>query len=99
MMFWGLVGLTAIDVSLCGTFRSQSVLTFAAVVVAVVQMAVPVFVWPGELPNTALVTGAGALTALWTKSTGWTFSPASAPALATPRNGMVAVAATTIRAR
>jgi hypothetical protein len=33
------VGLTAIDVSLCGPFSSQSVLTLAAADVAVVQIA------------------------------------------------------------
>jgi hypothetical protein len=37
------VGLTAMDVSLCGPFYSQSVLTFAAVDGAVEQMGVRVF--------------------------------------------------------
>src|SRR6266446_1861579 len=70
-MFFTFVGLTAIDVSLCGPVDvvSQSVFAFAVACVAVVQIAVPVFT-AGPEPNTALGTGAGALIALWVKSTG-----------------------------
>src|SRR4051794_29259427 len=70
-MFEVLVGLTAIDVSLCGPTEdvSQSVLAFGPDWVAVVQIAVPVLT-AGPDPNTALGTGAGALIALWVKSTG-----------------------------
>src|SRR5215470_14064776 len=60
-MFRGLVGLTAIEVSLCGPTDGsvQSVLTFDALDVAVVQIAVPVLT-AGAVPKTASVTGAGA---------------------------------------
>jgi hypothetical protein len=73
-MFWVFVGLTAIDVSLCGPMPSQSVFTFADVCVGVVQIAVPVFV-AGAVPKTALVTGAGASLTLWTNSMGSSPSP------------------------
>ena len=61
MMLFAFVGLTAIDVSLCGPTDvvSQSVFALAVVCVAVVQIAVPVFT-AGPDPNVALGTGAGA---------------------------------------
>src|SRR5262249_25375214 len=60
-MFRGLVGLTAIEVSLCGPTDAsvQSVLTLDALDVAVVQIAVPVLT-AGVVPKTASVTGAAA---------------------------------------
>src|SRR6266516_2286841 len=77
MKFWVFVGLTAIDVSLCGpAVGAQSVLALAPVWIGVVQI-----FWPGlrELsePKTAPATGAGASTTLWVKSTGWMMSPPS----------------------
>src|SRR5215472_238233 len=77
-MFRGLVGLTAIEVSLCGPTDGsvQSVLTFDALDVAVVQIAVPVLT-AGAVPKTAPVTGAGAFIT-FVKSTGCGLS--SAPA-------------------
>ena len=76
-MFCGFVGLTAIDVSLCGPADvvSQSVLTLAVTCAAVVQIAVPVLT-AGPEPNTAPATGAGASTTLCVKSTGCGSSPA-----------------------
>ena len=70
-MLSGSVGLTAIDVSLCGPTDvvSQSVFAFAPVCFAVVQIAVPVFTG-GAVPKTADVTGAGASVTLWAKSIG-----------------------------
>jgi hypothetical protein len=82
-MFSGFVGLTAIDVSLCGFTPSQSVLTFAVVCVGVVQIAVPAFVG-GAVPKTAPVTGAGASLTLCTNSIGCSPSPSSPLAAATP---------------
>src|SRR6266700_7184463 len=78
-MFIGLAGLTAIEVSLCGPTDGsvQSVLTLAAVEVAVVQMAVPVLT-DGAVPNTAPGTGAGAFTTLCVKSRGCGLSSAAA---------------------
>src|SRR5690349_11397445 len=78
-MLFGLVGFTAIDVSLCGTFRSQDVLTFAAELGAVAQIGVPIL-GPGLLPKTADVTGAGASRTLCVKSIGCCRSPPSAGA-------------------
>src|SRR5215467_10577737 len=77
-MFRGLVGLTAIEVSLCGPTdgSAQSVLTLDALDVAVVQMAVPVLT-AGVVPKTAPVTGAGALATLFVKSTGCGLSSAA----------------------
>src|SRR5215212_10107771 len=86
-MLAGFVGFTAIDVSLCGTFRSQSVLTLAAAEVAVVQIAVPGLVCPAGLPYTPPVTGAGASTPLWVTSIGWMISSSSAEAGADQMNG------------
>ena len=65
MMLFGSVGLTAIDVSLCGPtdFVSQSVLTFAAADVVVEQNGVPILT-VGPEPQTAVAIGAGALTPL-----------------------------------
>src|SRR3954454_13808560 len=80
-LLW-VTGFTAIDVSLSGTLCSQSVLTFAALDVVVVQMGVPIL-GRALLPNTAVVTGAGASTPLWVKSIGWARSPSS-PASAGP---------------
>src|SRR3954454_6774815 len=82
-MFRGLVGLTAIEVSLCGLFTSQSVLTFGVACVGVVQIAVPVLV-AGAPPKTAPATGAGASVALWVKSTGCGSSSAVAGNAAAP---------------
>src|SRR5919197_3067481 len=84
MMLLGLVGFTAIDVSLCGPSCSQSVLTFAAVDVVVWQIRVPIFA-PGLVPKTAPETGAGASTTMCTKSIGWG-SPSSAAAGKAARN-------------
>src|SRR5262249_61117877 len=77
-MFGGLVGLIAIEVSLCGPTDGsvQSVLTFDALDVAVVQMAVPVLT-AGAVPKTAPVTGAGAFITL-VKSIGCGLSSAAA---------------------
>src|SRR5260370_2454162 len=88
-MLLAFVGLTAIDVSLCGptVAVSQSVLTFAVVWVGVVQIAVPV-VTVGPDPNPPPGAGAGALIALCVKSTGCG-SP-SANATATPAPSMQA---------
>src|SRR5690349_18028774 len=92
MLSWS-VGLTAIDVSLCGLFASQLVLTLAAVDVAVVHSALPFFV-AGPLPKTECVTGAGASTTLWTKSTGWLIpSPSSAETTAGTASASTATAA------
>jgi len=84
------VGFTAIDVSLCGeTSPSQSVFTFAAFVVGVVQIAVPVLT-AGAVPKTAFVTGAGAPVTLWAKPIGWNppspfgIAPRAAPPSASP---------------
>src|SRR3954467_506323 len=84
MMLFTFVGLTAIDVSLCGPTEvvSQSVFAFGVACVAVVQIAVPVFT-AGPDPNTALGTGAGALIALCVKSTGCGSSPPNATTLST----------------
>jgi hypothetical protein len=76
-MLFGFVGFTAIDVSLCGTLCSQSVLTLAAVEVVVEQIGVPIFA-PGLEPKTALVTGAGASMTLCVKSIGCALSSAEA---------------------
>src|SRR5215207_1396690 len=96
-MLAGLVGFTAIDVSLCGTFRSQSVLTLLAVEVAVVQIAVPDLVCPAGLPYIPPVTGAGASTPLCVTSMGWMISPSSsAHAGATQRNGTAATTAAAV---
>src|SRR5262249_54042323 len=79
------VGLTAIDVSLCGpAVGEQSVLRSAAGEVVGVQIAVPGLVF-GPVPNTALVTGAGASTTLWVKLTGCGSPPSSPIAAVTPR--------------
>src|SRR2546423_7448726 len=82
MMLLVFVGLTAIDVSLCGVLCSQSVLTFAAVDVVVEQIGVPILVADPE-PNTAPAIGAGASKALCVKSIGCGSSPAAA--IAVPR--------------
>src|SRR6266567_6955963 len=81
-MFIGLVGLTAIEVSLCGPTDSsvQSVLTLAAVEVEVVQIAVPVLTG-GEDPNTPPATGAGAFTTLCVKSRGCWLPSAATPSV------------------
>src|SRR5437899_9265808 len=85
MLLW-FVGLTAMDVSLCGVFSSQDVLTFAAFDVAVEHSGVPISA-SGLLPNAALVTGAGASTPLCVMSIGWVRSPPSpAPAAPVARN-------------
>src|SRR5215467_7791162 len=78
-MLSGLVGFTAIDVSLCAPTPSQSVSTLAVVWVGVVQIAVPGLA-AGALPKTALVTGAGASLTLWAKSIGCGSSSALAAA-------------------
>ena len=54
-MLFAFVGLTAIDVSLCGPIDvvSQSVFALAPVCAGVVQIAVPVLT-AGAVPNTAL---------------------------------------------
>src|SRR4051794_15490263 len=83
MMLFRFVGFTAMDDSLCGTLSSQDVLTFAALDVAVEQIGTPLRTAPGGLPNTAVVTGAGASAALWVKSIGWVRPPLS-PAVADP---------------
>src|SRR5712691_3958772 len=77
-MFSTLVGLTAIEVSLCGPSDDsvQSVLTLTPVDGAVVQMAVPVLT-DGVVPNTASVTGAGAPHTLCAKSSGCGLSSAA----------------------
>src|SRR5438093_31846 len=77
------VGLTAIEVSLCGPTDdvSQSVLTLGVSCVAVVQIAVPVFT-AGAVPYTAPETGAGASFTLWVKSMGCVLSPPSPAATA-----------------
>src|SRR3954452_11467180 len=82
-MFAGSVGFTAIDVSLCGPLVSQSVFTLAALVVAVVQIAVPVLTW-GPVPNTAPAIGAWVSRMLWVKSTGCGSPPSSPAARAGP---------------
>src|SRR5690348_389649 len=99
------VGLTAIEVSLCGPIAcpalepSQSVLTFAAVDVAVVQIAVPVFT-AGPVPNTAPATGAGASLTLWTNFTGCgSPSPSATPAPIPTVITAAAVTITAVRAR
>src|SRR5262249_57087427 len=71
IMWCGLLGSIAIDVSLCGPADvvSQSVLALAASCVAVAQIAVPVLT-AGALPNTAPGMGAGASVTLCVKSTG-----------------------------
>src|SRR2546428_408501 len=89
MRFCAFAGLTAIEVSLCGPIPcpfapSQSVLTLAPVCVAVVQIAVPALA-DGDVPKTALVTGAGAFKTLCAKSTGCWLSSASAVAMPMPR--------------
>src|SRR5947207_15060301 len=96
MMFAALVGLTAIEVSLCGLTPSQSVLTFAAACVGVEQIAVPGLA-AGALPNTAPATGAGASVALCAKSTGCGSSSPSAGPTPTPSASAAAAAATTAR--
>src|SRR4029077_13602562 len=96
MMFNGFVWLTAIDVSLCGWVRSQSVLTLtppATVETGDVEQngtpCVPLPPWP----NTADVTGAGASKTLCVKSTGCGSS--SAVAAATPRHSVAAITSVT----
>src|SRR5580765_6534815 len=83
-MLFTFVGLTAIDVSLCGPVDvvSQSVFACAALCTAVVQIAVPVFT-AGPEPNVALGTGAGASNGLCVKSTGCGSSSANAATLTT----------------
>src|SRR5436190_10485249 len=92
MMFNGFVGLTAIDVSLCGWFRSQSVFTFAPPATVdtgvVEQNGTPCVPFP-PWPNTADVTGAGASRMLCVKSTGCGSS--SAVAAATPRHSVATI--------
>src|SRR6266581_8612524 len=97
-MFRGLVGLTAIEVSLCGPFEgsAQSVLALAPVCLVVVQIAVPVFTG-GLVPNTPSGTGAGAPRTLWLLSTGCGSSPAT-PASGWPRATTTAQARMTNRA-
>src|SRR6266702_7220072 len=77
-MFSPLVGLIAIDVSLCGPTDAsvQSVLALAVVCVPVVQIAVPVLT-AGAVPNTAPSTGAGAPVTLCAKSMGCGLSSAA----------------------
>src|SRR5258708_33375597 len=83
-MFSLLVGLTGMEVSLCGLLApSQSVLTFAPVCVGVVQIAVPVLT-AGPVPNTAPVTGAGASLTLCVKLIGCGLSSPSAAATLAP---------------
>src|SRR3954454_9413405 len=82
-MFAGSVGFTAIDVSLCGPFVLQSVFTLAALVVAVVQIAVPVLTC-GPVPKTAPGIGAWGSRVLWVKSTGCASPPSSPTARAGP---------------
>src|SRR4051812_5493291 len=86
MMLSWLVGFTAIDVSLCGVFSSQEVLTLAAFDVAVVQIGTPLRTPPGGLPNPAVVTGAAATTPLCVKSIGCVRSSSSALAAGAARN-------------
>src|SRR5258708_38735997 len=98
-MLGGVVGLTAIDVSLWGLVPSQSVLTFAPVWVGVVQIAVPLGVL-GPFAQTVPFTGAGAWFTLWRKSIGWPKSPSSASAPLAPRvSARVAAPATSRLAR
>src|SRR6266567_9062717 len=77
-MFIGLVGLTAIEVSLCGPTDDsmQSVFALTPGCTAVVQMAVPVLT-DGAVPNTAPSTGAGAPVTLCAKSIGCGLSSAA----------------------
>src|SRR5581483_7085712 len=82
-MFCVFVGLTAIDVSLCGPFVSQSVLTFAPACVGVVQSAVPVFTG-GPLAQSVLATGAGASETLCVMSMGCGLSSDNATVVPTP---------------
>src|SRR5690242_3980180 len=98
MLLW-LVGLTAMDVSLCGRLCSQAVLTLAAIDVAVVQIGVPILA-PGLEPKTALVTGAGASTPLWANSIGCGLSPSSSAnaGVAFRNDAANTAAATTARA-
>src|SRR5262245_31368906 len=99
MMLFGFVGLTAMDVSLCGpAVGAQSVLTFGATDGAVVQMAVPVFTG-GELPNTALVTGAGASVTLCVKLIGCGSPPSSPAAVVAPTASPVSAKMQTAGAR
>src|ERR1700751_2188853 len=83
-MLFTLVGLTAIDVSLCGPTDvvSQSVFAFGVSCCAVVQIAVPVFT-AGPDPKVEFGTGAGALSALCEKSTGCGSLSPNAATLAT----------------
>src|SRR3954465_3899519 len=83
MVFDPFLGLTAIDVSLCGLLPSQSVTTLAAFDVAVVQIARPTWTF-GPFENTVAVTGAGAWVALWTKSIGGLIPSSGAVATPTP---------------
>ena len=79
IMFKGFVALTAIEVSLCGpiVFWLQSVLTLAALDVAVVQNGTPGLAL-GAVPNWAEVSGAGALMTLCVTSTACGFVSATA---------------------
>src|SRR6266508_4494478 len=92
------VGLTAIDVSLCGfvipfdAVASQSVFTFGASCVGVVQIATPVLN-AGPLPKTPPVTGASASKLLCVKSIGCGSSSATARPMPTASE---TTAATTI---
>src|SRR5262245_18795965 len=95
-MFDVSVGLTAMDVSLCGPFSSQSVLTFAAAEVAVVQMAVPVFTF-GPFDQTVPDTGAGASITLCVASIGSGLSSADATAAAPKANSATTATSRGIR--
>ena len=74
--------------------RSQSVLTLAAVGVAVVQIAVPVFDAPGRCRRLRSVTGAGASTTLCVKSTGCESSSAAATPAPMPTTSAAQATAT-----
>src|SRR6266436_4303764 len=82
-MFCVFVGLTAIEVSLCGPFVSQSVLTFVVLCVGVVQIAVPVATF-GPFAHWVSATGAGASETLWVMSIGCGLSSESATAVPRP---------------
>src|SRR5690349_15556292 len=84
MTLSGFVGLTAIDVSLCGPtdLVSQSVLTFASAAGVDEQNGVPILT-VGPEPLTAVAIGAGESTPLCVKSIGCGSS--SAAAIAVPR--------------
>src|SRR2546430_2645944 len=82
-MLAGFVGLTAIELSLCGPIPcpfapSQSVLTLAASDMVVVQIACP-FLADGVVPETAFLTGAGVTDAPWSRVRSYRDRPCSEP--------------------